>query len=413
MPPTSRSHKSTKSVSKVDEVTDGFANLKIRTKSTTAKAESSKPTPQESPADRLRNSMVIINEVSQTLSSAVKSGWKLGSEGETEWSLGKINKAMDPVPGALSTLRAVYKEQGKTEKLVDVERAALGVVSKLNGLKVYSLALGLLGEIRKGILPLLGVEEIEERPKSRAAKSKTTAPQSYLNLLRLPVLPSSPAPAQSLQVALATFQAHSIKSVLATLTHAHLEGLKELYGLLTSPEFSLTRSPPTSGVLPPDQLSALYVGAFQALAGSGVLSPPTPAPTTTTTTRSTRAPSVSRKVSGSKSAPAAKSGPGLEELALLVRKQALLILARSPSLEKDMDLFWDQALKWGAIYVKSVSASPSPSTESQITQTLSQFFADLVSSVSVRGPRFEAMCEWWMRFAKKVCPCLSYFEAVD
>ena len=135
MPPTSRSHKSTKSVSKVEDVTDGLANLKIRSKSTTTKAASA---PQVSPADKLRNSMVTINEVSQALSSAVKSGWKLGSEGNTEWSLDKITKAVGPVPGALTTLRSVYKEQGKTDKLVDVERAALGVVSKLNGLKLAS-----------------------------------------------------------------------------------------------------------------------------------------------------------------------------------------------------------------------------------------------------------------------------------
>ncbi|KAH7345409.1 peptidase family C50-domain-containing protein [Rhizoctonia solani] len=397
MPPTSRSHKSTKSASKVEEVTDGLSNLKIRSKATTSKAESTAK--QEFPADKLRNSMVTINEVSQTLSSAVKSGWKLGSEGDSEWSLGKISKVIELVPGALTTLRTVYKEQGKTEKLVDVERAALGIVSKLNGLRVYTLTLDLLGEIRAGILSLLGVEEIEERPKSRSARSKVSAQPTHLNLLRLPVLPSS-TPPQPLQVALATFQAHSIKAVLSTLTHIHLE---ELHGLLTSPEFSLNRSPPTSGILPTEQLSALYVGTFQALAGSGVLSPPpTPAPTTTTATRSTRAPSATRKASGSsKSAPAAKSGSGPEELALLVRKQALLILARSPSLTKDTDLFWDQALKWGAMYVKSVSASPSPPTESQITQTLSQFFTDLVSGVTVRGPRFEAMCEWWMRFAKK------------
>ncbi|CAE6405783.1 unnamed protein product [Rhizoctonia solani] len=396
MPPTSRSQKSTKSVSKVEDVTDGLANLKIRSKTTITKAESA---PQVSPADKLRNAMVTINEVSQTLSSAVKSGWKIGSEADTEWSLEKITKAMGPVPGALTTLRSVYKEQGKTDKLADVERAALGVVSKLNGLRAYTLALDLLGEIRTNILSLLGVEEVEERPKSRAARSKAPAPQTHLNMLRLPAFPASTPLSQSLQIALATFQAHSTKSVLATLTHAHLE---ELYTLLTSPEFSLTRLPPASGVLPTDQLSALYVGAFQALAASGALSaPPTPAPTTSTTTRSTRAPSVSRKASGSKSAPAAKSGPSPEELALLVRKQALLILAHSPSLEKDMDLFWDQALKWGAIYVKNVSGSSSPPTESQITQTLSQFFTDLVSSVSVRGPRFEAMCEWWIRFAKK------------
>ncbi|CAE6434440.1 unnamed protein product, partial [Rhizoctonia solani] len=397
MPPTSRSHKSTKSASKVEEVTDGVANLKIRSKATASKAEAT--TKQESPADKLRNSMVTINEVSQTLSSAVKSGWKLGSEGDSEWSLGKITKAIESVPGALTTLRVVYKEQGKTEKLVDVERAALGIVSKLNGLRVYTLSLDLLGAIRTGILSLLGVEEVEERPKSRSARSKSSTQPTHINLLRLPALPSS-TPPQPLQVALATFQAHSIKAVLSTLTHTHLE---ELHGLLTSPEFSLTRSPPTSGVLPTEQLSTLYVGTFQALAASGALSPPpTPAPTTTTTTRSTRAPSATRKTSASsKSAPSAKSGPVPEELALLVRKQALLILARSPSLEKDTNLFWDQALKWGAIYVKSISASPSPPTESQITQTLSQFFTDLVSSVPVRGPRFEAMCEWWMRFAKK------------
>ncbi|KAF8708110.1 Peptidase family C50, partial [Rhizoctonia solani] len=404
MPPATRSHKSAKSVAKVDEVTDGISNLKLRTKSTSSKVESTaKSVPQELPADRLRNSMVIVNEASQTLSSAVKSGWKLGSDGETEWSLERINKVMAPVPGALVTLRAVYKEQEKAEKLVDVERAALGVVSKLNGLRLYTLALDLLANIRTGILSLLGAEEVEERPKSRAAKSKSSAPQTYLGLLRLPDLSSLSAPSQSLQVALATYQAHSIKAVLSGLNHSHLE---ELYTLLISPEFTLTRFPPPPGVLPTEQLSAIFVGTFQALAGSGALSPPPAGSSTTTaataTTKSARAPSVSRKTSGSsKSVPATKPGPGPEELVLLVRKQALLILARSPSLEKDADLFWDQALKWGAIYIKGISASPTPPSESQITQTLSSFFTDLVSVVSIRGPRFEALCEWWIRFAKK------------
>ncbi|QRW18740.1 cysteine peptidase C50 [Rhizoctonia solani] len=362
MPPATRSHKSAKSVAKVDEVTDGISNLKLRTKSTSSKVESTaKSVPQELPADRLRNSMVIVNEASQTLSSAVKSGWKLGSDGETEWSLERINKVMVPVPGALVTLRAVYKEQEKAEKLVDVERAALGVVSKLNGLRVRS-------------------------DPSLELQSPSPQRHRHLGLLRLPRLPdlsSLPAPSQSLQVALATYQAHSIKAVLSGLNHSHLE---ELYTLLISPQFTLTRFPPPPGVLPTEQLSAIFVGTFQALAGSGALSPPLPAP---------RRPPPRLRLQR------VLEHRAPEELVLLVRKQALLILARSPSLEKDTDLFWEQALKWGAIYVKGISASPTPPSESQITQTLSSFFTDLVSVVSIRGPRFEALCEWWIRFAKK------------
>lgn len=145
-------------------------------------------------------------------------------------------------------------------------------------------------------------------------------------------------------------------------------------------------------------------------------------------TASTRAPSTTRE-SGKTSRSTAKAAPANpsptpEDLALHCRKQALLILAQSPSLEKDINLFWDQATKWGAVYVKAVSgelfdislhnslltgmrlASSTPPSERQIAQTLSTFFSDLIAHVPperAQGARFEALCEWWMRFAKKVC----------
>lgn len=136
MPPATRAHKSTRSVSNnnnVEQVTSDLANLKIRSR-TAAKA------PEPSAAEKLRSAMLVVNEVSQLLGSAVKSGWKHGAEAsaDSEWSLAKITKAMEPVGGALSTLRTIYKEQESKGKLVDVERAALGVVSKLNGLRIVS-----------------------------------------------------------------------------------------------------------------------------------------------------------------------------------------------------------------------------------------------------------------------------------
>lgn len=78
--------------------------------------------------------MVIVNDASKAISAAVKSGWKFGvtTSGESEWSEARINKTMEPVLGALSTLRSVYREQNNDSKIVDVERAALGVVSRLN-----------------------------------------------------------------------------------------------------------------------------------------------------------------------------------------------------------------------------------------------------------------------------------------
>jgi hypothetical protein len=82
--------------------------------------------------------MLTVNEASQAIAAAVKSGWKLGSTtaAEADWSETRVNKAMEPVEGALSTLRSVYREQGNLAKIVDVERAALGVVSKLNSLQM-------------------------------------------------------------------------------------------------------------------------------------------------------------------------------------------------------------------------------------------------------------------------------------
>ncbi|KAG9091002.1 hypothetical protein FRC06_000783 [Ceratobasidium sp. 370] len=384
--------------------------------------------------------MVTVNEASQFISAAVKSGWKLGSAttAELEWSEAKVNKTVEPVEGALSTLRSIYQEQGNLAKIVDVERAALGVVSKLNSLQMYKLALGLLEGVRPSLLSLLGAPEIKEsRPKSRSARAAQRPPpragtskgssHPYLPLLSLPQLPESSsftdaASTQSLAIALATYQAHAIKSVLAVLDSTQLH---DLYKTLIAPEFLLTRAPPQPTTLPADQLSALFVGAFQSIAGSPALSPRPPEPTTSSTVRKTsssRAPSVTRthtrtasasgttKASSASSAkpatkPATVATPNSDELALLCRKEALLILARSPSVEKDMNLFWDQATKWGAVYVKSVSALPSPPTEEQIAQTLSTFFSDLIAAVPSErqcGPRFETLCEWWMRFAKKV-----------
>lgn len=137
MPPASRAHKSSKSTSnqKVEDVANELANLKIQSRATKASAESQLP-----PAEKLRNAMVVVNGVSQLLGAAVKSGWKLGSENaDSEWSQARVNKAMEPVAAALSLLRTIYKEQEKKEKLVDVERAALGVVSKLNSLRMVSI----------------------------------------------------------------------------------------------------------------------------------------------------------------------------------------------------------------------------------------------------------------------------------
>ncbi|KAG9096988.1 hypothetical protein FRC07_010850, partial [Ceratobasidium sp. 392] len=440
MPSTSRTTKRATSKSRsnnIDQVTNDLANLKLQSRSA-KHAPADTPT---TPSEKLRNAMVVINEASQSISAAVKSGWKLGSTAaaELDWSEAKVDKIMEPVEGALSTLRSVYIELGNVAKIVDVERAALGVVSKLNSLQMYKLALNLLEGIRPSILSLLGVPEAKEpRPKSRSAKpaqrppSRTgvskESPSPYLPLLVLPQLPESSsftdiATIQSLSVALATYQAHAIKSVLAVLDNTHLN---DLYKTLISPEFLLVRAPPRSGILPEDQLSALFVGAFQSIAGSPALSPrPAPEPAFSSAApkaSSTRAPSTTRahtrsasassttKASATTSAkpttkPAVVAPLNSDELGLLCRKQALLILSRSPSVEKDMDLFWDQATKWAAVYVKSVSALPSPPAEQQIVQTLSSFFSDLIAAVPPErqsGARFETLCEWWMRFAKKV-----------
>ncbi|KAG8725976.1 hypothetical protein FRC10_007582, partial [Ceratobasidium sp. 414] len=437
MPSASRAAKPTTSRSRnnnLDEVTNDLANLKLQPRSTKHAPVNTPSTPSE----RLRNAMLAVNEASQSISAAVKSGWKLGSAAaaEPEWSEAKVNKTMEPVEGALSTLRSIYQEQGNLAKIVDVERAALGVVSKLNSLQMYKSALGLLEGVRPSLLSLLGAPEMKEpRPKSRSAKaaqrppSRTgtskAPPHPYLPLLSLPQLPESPsftdtASIQSLSIALATYQAHAIKSVLAILDNTQLH---DLYKTLISPDFLLTRAPPRSTTLPADQLSALFVGAFQSIAGSPALSPRPPEPATSSTVRKTSsgAPSVTRahtrtasasgttKVSSASSTkpatkPTAAASPNSDELALLCRKEALLILARSPSVEKDMNLFWDQATKWGAVYVKSVSALSSPPTEEQIAQTLSTFFSDLIATISSErqcGARFETLCEWWTRFAKK------------
>ncbi|KAG8704298.1 hypothetical protein FRC09_003639, partial [Ceratobasidium sp. 395] len=440
MPSTSRAVKPAASKSRtnnLDQVTSDLANLKIQSKSTKHIPEDIVATPSET----LRNAMIEVNEASKSISVAVKLGWKLGSTTavELDWSEAKVNKIMEPVEAALSTLRLVYQEQGNLAKIVDVERAALGVVAKLNTLQMYKLSLGLLEGVRLSMLSLLGAPEAKEpRPKSRSAKSTQRPPSRtgtskepyspYLALLLLPQLPESssfndPATIQSLSVALATYQAHAVKSILATLDNTQLH---DLYKTLISPEFLLTRAPPRPGTLPVDQLSALFVGAFQSIAGSPALSPqPTPEPLSSSANPkapSARAPSATRartrsaSASGATRAPAPTSAkaaakstvavpPNVDELGLLCRKQALLLLAHSPSIEKDINLFWDQATKWAAVYVKSVSALSSPPTEQQIGQTLSAFFSDLIAVIPPErqcGPRFEALCEWWMRFAKKV-----------
>ncbi|KAG9074903.1 hypothetical protein FS749_013486, partial [Ceratobasidium sp. UAMH 11750] len=126
MPNASRAAKPAASKSrnnKLDEVTNELANLKLQPRST-KQAPADAPTPSE----RLRNAMLAVNEASQSISAAVKSGWKLESATTTEleWSEAKVNKAMEPVGGALCTLRSIYQEQGNLAKIVDVERAALG-----------------------------------------------------------------------------------------------------------------------------------------------------------------------------------------------------------------------------------------------------------------------------------------------
>lgn len=134
---TTRSTKTAPSNNGLEEVTNDLANLKIKPRSTKPSAT----TPQLSLAEKLRDAMVIVNDASKTISAAAKSGWKSGVAGseESEWSETRVNKTMEPVLGALSTLRLVYREQGNESKIVDVERAALGVVSRLNTIQMVRI----------------------------------------------------------------------------------------------------------------------------------------------------------------------------------------------------------------------------------------------------------------------------------
>ena len=134
---TTRSNKTTSSNNGLEEVTDDLASLRIKPRSTKPSATTTQP----SPGEKLRDAMVIVNDASKAISVAAKSGWKLGanSSEESEWSEARVNKVMEPVPGALSTLRLVYREQRNESKIVDVERAALGVVSRLNSIQMVRI----------------------------------------------------------------------------------------------------------------------------------------------------------------------------------------------------------------------------------------------------------------------------------
>lgn len=91
----------------------------------------------------------------------------------------------------------------------------------------------------------------------------------------------------------------------------------------------------------------------------------------------------------------------------------LLLLGTSPSTLKP-DMFWDQTIKFAVAFVKSATADASQSVEAKdaVTKIVLDAFDDILKRTLARtdraswmaGHRFIAFCEYWMDFARRVCP---------
>ncbi|KAL5522623.1 hypothetical protein ACEPAG_8640 [Sanghuangporus baumii] len=231
-------------------------------------------------------------------------------------------------------------------QLVDTERAALCMVGKLLNLNAHDVALGILEDVR-GHLPTLYGHEQTVTP--------TKTPVSFLQL----PLPSSSLNS-SVQACIQTYLSHSL-SLVAHVVSTKPDLSKAFYEALDGPS-SLRSWATVLTSLSHKSLDALFKRAYVTLTTTFASPPVTPL------------------------------------YVLKIRFYALRMLLLSSEL--DMTPFWEQCLKYAALYARDEDAKEK---EKEKVVTLLSCFASIDKGADGRreGKGWIAFCEYWLALAKR------------
>ncbi|PIL26880.1 hypothetical protein GSI_11060 [Ganoderma sinense ZZ0214-1] len=330
-----------------DDLADNLANkLTISDPKGKAKAVSSESTPQ----DRQAAAMRAVNGASKSLSAVIESGWKASqSKTSDRTTAASATKAATSARRDLTTLRALGPGN------VDIERAASSLIAKLITLEMYNAALGLLQDMHPPLISLY--------------HNHTAAPRPTLPILDLLALPLPADSISDLHLNLiSTYLLHALQVFSHTTTD--LSTLVSALNDHSSP--TLLAWAPALSALPEKQHDHLFTRVYT-IASRLAATPATPS-----------------------------------SAAYALRVYALLCLAHTRPSVIAPNTFWEQAVKFTAMFANANTDSVSPD-EAARSQSVSDSCARLVAAAEKRRDRAEYMagvafarfCEYWSRFAKQ------------
>ncbi|KAH9930403.1 peptidase family C50-domain-containing protein [Epithele typhae] len=288
--------------------------------------------------------MRAVNAASKSLSAVLETGSKAGSEAKPaadRTTATSVTKHATTARKELGTLRMLDPRQ------VDVERAASSVVGKLVGLDMYHAALGLLQDM----YPFCANQDDAPSPSS-------TSPLTFLAL---------PIPnVQISDIHLALISAYHLHA-LAVLSHTTTDRGALASALLDPNSPTILSWSTTFSALPEKQHDHLFTRAYSL---TSRLASSTPLPST----------------------------------AYSLRLFALLCLTCTRPSVIAPSTFWEQAVKFAAMYANAASSGPKENAAHVTTS-----FARLAARAQVRpdavefmaGPAFARFCEYWSRFARQ------------
>ncbi|TBU57165.1 peptidase family C50-domain-containing protein [Dichomitus squalens] len=288
--------------------------------------------------------MRAVNAASKSLSTLLDSGWRMSqSDTSDRPTTASATKTATSARKDLTTLRNLCPGQ------VDIERAASSIIAKLITLEMYHAALGLLQDMRQPLIALY-----------HPAPPPPSAP-SPLDLLTLPIFDP---PISELHISLVSTYLIQILQVLSNTTTDIPALVAALYNPATPTLLAWTTIMST---LPEKQYDQFFARAYSIT--SRLASTPIPASS-----------------------------------AYSLRIYSLLCLAHTRPSVVSPNTFWEQAVKFTAMFANTDSVSPEGAA-----QSVSDSCARLVAAVEKRqdfadfmaGVAFARFCEYWSRFAKQ------------
>ncbi|KAI0747689.1 peptidase family C50-domain-containing protein [Daedaleopsis nitida] len=317
---------------------------KLATKLTISDSKGKAKALELTPDERRANAMRAVNAASKALSNILDSGWKASEAKSTDrTTVASVTKHAAAARKYLDTLR--HSSPGE----VDVERAASSIVGKLSGLEMYNAALGLLQDMYTPLVALYHPD-----PPAPSGSS----------LLQLLALPLHDGTISELHLNLiSTYLLHSI--LVITHTASDIPALAAALYDHDSPTL-LTWSQVLTR-LPEKQQDHIY----------------------------TRTYTVTSRLASTSTQPAS---------AYTLRVYSLLCLAHTrPSIVKP-NTFWEQAVKFTAVFANSDFAAPREGAKS-VCEAFTRLIACAESRLDraefLAGTAFARFCEYWSRFAKQ------------